>query len=359
MAIVAYNSPNKLIAGTGFPVRVNLSFGIEKPNARERELAKMHDIVFGDLRPDLLMDLSVDPLEPEPWTDVRYIFDGPIGILPHYTLFDEGRGLRAEDLLDRIESVTSRGINFITIHCTPTRQLFDEAKRVRSTPVTSRGGSIVIRDMLLNGRDRSIFADIFGEVCEIAHSTGAVLNLGTAFRSASVADGLDSIVEEEIRIQSSFVEIARAKHAQVVLEGPGHIRLLQISAYWDLIKHLDVIPMPLGPMVTDRYPADDHVSAAIGAAQLMALSRGGVINAITSVEHRGGVPNLAQTRQGLRTALVAAQAVSSSFSEEALLAEVAVANRRSEQQSCVLDIGEAGCSRCQRLCPLILSSYEV
>lgn len=355
---VSYNSPNRLRAGSALPVRVNLSFGLEMLEAAGRETAKIERLLSAETRPDLMMDLSVERADREPWQVARELFDGPLGLLPHYLLFSASEGLDPANLLARIESVFKRGINFITIHCTPTLGLFKRAKRERLTPITSRGGGIIVRDMLINGRSRSLFAQIFDDVCAIAAQYGGVINLGTAFRAASVADGLDAIVREETAIQAQFVQKARKLGVQVVLEGPGHIRLSELSDYWGMIAPLDVTPMPLGPIVSDRFSGMDHVASAIGAARFMSLSGGGIINAVTAAEHLGGVPNLRQMEEGLRAAQVAAQAASLDFDGTAFEAEAEVSRRRARLESCVLHSQDAGCSRCQRLCPLISASYS-
>lgn len=356
---VAYNSPNRLLAGSGVPVRVNMSFGLEAEHAGAREASKITRILGEPSPPDLLMDLSVEKMDPEPWQVARPLFAGPIGLLPHYLSFSETKGLDGDALLARTDHLLNHGVNFVTVHCSPTMALFERARRERLTPLTSRGGGIVIRDMLINNRSRSIFADIFDDICVIAAGYGAVINLGTAFRAASVAEGLDGVVRAELSIQADYVRRARAAGVAVVLEGPGHIRLEQIRDYWKAIEPLEVTPMPLGPIVSDRFAAMDHVASAIGAAHLMSLSHGGIVNAVTAAEHLGGVPNFRQMREGLRAAQVAAQAASISYDSDALEAEEAVSRRRSELESCVVDGQEAGCSRCQRLCPLVSTAYTV
>jgi phosphomethylpyrimidine synthase len=355
---VEYNSPNRLRAGSELPVRVNLSFGLEMLEAAGRETVKVERLLSGETRPDLMMDLSVERADREPWQVARELFDGPLGLLPHYLLFSASEGLDPADLLARIKAVFELGINFITIHCSPTLALFEQARRERLTPITSRGGGIVVRDMLINGRSRSVFAKIFDDICAIAAQYGGVINLGTAFRAASVADGFDAVSREEIVIQAQFVHRARALGVQVVLEGPGHIRLSDLSDYWAMIAPLGVTPMPLGPIVSDRYSGMDHVASAIGAARFMSLSRGGIINAVTAAEHLGGVPNLRQMEEGLRAAQVAAQAASLEFDCAAFEAEAEICRRRASLESCVLHTEDAGCSRCQRLCPLISASYS-
>jgi phosphomethylpyrimidine synthase len=350
---VRYNSPNRLCAGRGAPVRVNLSFGAAVLDADYRERRKMERLLNGPGRPDMLMDLSVVPLQKELWQSVRPQFAGPIGLLPHYVLFSERSGLDVKTLLTRINDVVRNGINFITIHGSPTRELIELARIKRQTPVTSRGGGIVIQDMHINQRRDNIFRLAFRDILDICAETGAVLNLGTTFRAASVWDGYDLVLKAELQSQAELIEAAKARGVHVVLEGPGHIRASQIHQYFASVSNFEVPLMPLGPIVTDVYPDGDHIASAIGAAMLMSLSHGGVINAVTPVEHLGGVPNLQQTRTGLTAALVAAQVASGTYCSEALELEQQVAFERAGAQSCVVGSPEPGCKRCSHVCPLV------
>jgi len=291
MNIITYNSPNKLQVGIGLPVRVNCSFGIENSINLEREIKKIDAVLTSDIPPDIIMDLSVITTNPELWQLVREKFDGPIGVLPHYLEFSDTLGLTANTLIKRIKELFEKGVNFITIHCSPTPELFSLAKQTRTTPVTSRGGGVIIRDMQLNNRSESIFSLIFDDICHLAKEFGVIINLGTTFRAASVVEGFDTVAQEELKVQSRFCQMAKQAGVGVVLEGPGHMALNQLHSYWEHIKHLNVPPMPLGPIVTDSYSGYDHIASAIGAAHFMMLSKGGIINSITAVEHKGGVPN--------------------------------------------------------------------
>lgn len=358
MTPITYNSPNRLVAGLGSPVRVNLGIGSERIGTTKRELDKVREILQSEHCPDMLMDLSVIDTGKELWQCIREYFTGPIGVLPHYLSFQDETGLDPGRLFDRLRCAIEGGVNFITVHCTPTPSLLNLAKQ-RLTPVTSRGGGLIIRDMLMRQRQRSVYAEIFTELCDLARQNHCVLNLGTAFRASSVADGLDEICVAEIREQSRYIELAHNAGVSVVLEGPGHIQLHQIEEYWKLIEPLRVVPMPLGPIVTDSDPDMDHVAAAIGAASIMQRSRGGIINAITSVEHQGGVPSLSLSLEGLRTARVAAQAASLTYCGTSLLAEEKVARLRAIGNSCVIGSKEPGCARCSTLCPLTALPYSL
>ena len=353
MKSITYNSPNKLIVGPCIPVRVNLSVGIEKIESVEREIKKIQAIMECNEPPDLMMDLSLVLTEKELWTSIRDEFYGPIGVVPHYAIFSDIIGLDVDTLLYRIKMLFKGGVNFITIHCTPSTELFLLAKETRYSPTTSRGGGIVIRDMVLNNRRKNIFSVLFEDICGLAKEFGAVINLGTTFRAASEAEGFDDVARQELVEQTKYCEAAEKSGVQVVLEGPGHISLGDLVNYYDQIKHMNAPPMPLGPIVTDNYSDLDHVAAAVGAANFMMISKGGIINAITSVEHRGGVPSLPHLLDGLKMAKLAAQIASLTYSEQAFKLENEIAKRRGKVQSCVLDSKNCGCSRCGHICPLV------
>lgn len=354
---VIYNSPNNLTAGYKIPVRVNLSIGMEFLHSFSRECKKIREILNQTNPPDLMMDLSLMLANKELWEVIREEFDGPVGVLPHYAIFDEETGLDKRELLERIDRLFQNGANFITIHCTPSLELFYLAKRNRSIPITSRGGGIVIRDMVINKRSFNIYELIFDDVCKISVKYGGVINLGTSFRSGSVADGFDQVAKEELMVQARFCRIAKAHGAQIVLEGPGHIPLNKIADYYNEIKALEVPSMPLGPIVSDSDGDLDHVSSAIGAAEFMMIAKGGIINAITAVEHKGGVPSQHHLMDGLKIAKLAAQIASSTYSDAAFKMEENISKIRGESESCILNSNSPGCSRCGRVCPLLIDKY--
>lgn len=357
MKLVEYNSPNKLIVGPYIPVRVNLSVGIENSDVLRREEAKVQAIIETVEPPDLIMDLSIVKSDRELWSSIRDVFLGPIGVVPHYAIFSDHLGLDINRLLERIGTLFEGGINFITIHCTPSLKLVELAKKTRYLPITSRGGGIIVRDMFLNNRIESIYSIIFEKICYLAKQYSAVINLGTTFRAASVAEGFDEVARQEIQDQTKYCEIAEKIGVQIVLEGPGHISLSDLNNYYDHIKHLNVPPMPLGPIVSDTNSEIDHIAAAVGAANLMMLTKGGVINSITSTEHRGGVPSLNQLIDGLKTAQLAAQIASLTYNKQAFEKEKIIARDRGRLKSCNLEQNNHGCSRCGKICPLRTENY--
>jgi phosphomethylpyrimidine synthase len=351
------------------PVRVNASIGLSKvtPQNLDSECKKIWAIRDSSYAPDLMMDLSIVRTAPEPWEMIRDDFGCPVGILPHYLCFDKHKGIDPTLLLARVHRLIDGGIGFITIHVSPTLELFRSATELRATPITSRGGSIIIRDMLLTNRTESVYVEIFDAIAIAAAHSGVVVNLGAAFRSSCIADGMDAVTLNELDIQEGYIRRARDLGASVVLEGPGHLTLSQAKQYVEHVASLDVPIMPLGPMVTDAFPSVDHITNAIGASFITAHAKGGIINTVTRVEHTGGVPNTRLILEALAAARVAAHSATISYHEPSKALDRSFSVSRASIQSCVLpnkddpsrlEMASPGCSRCGDLCPLVKSSYR-
>jgi len=354
----------KVKAGKGEPVCVNLSIGLNKLTKSSLifEQKKISRLLKQHFKADLMMDLSIVKASPEPWETLVLDFGGPVGIVPHYTIYKDKAGIDKSDLINRIRYTVQNGISFITIHASPTMDLFRLATEVRNTPIISRGGGIVIRDMLINNRKKSVYFEIFDTIVEIAAKSELVIHLGTSFRSSNISEGLDLVAKKELQIQKQLIERARVKGAQVVLEGPGHLMLSRIDEYMRITKDWNVPLMPLGPIVTDAFPGQDHIINAIGACYMMTLSKGGIINAVTRIEHQGGIPNASHLIEALRIAKIAAHAATLNYHKRSRLQDQKYSNSRENMKSCVVKLdmnsyfdtskGEVICNRCGHICPL-------
>ena len=358
---VIYRNADKLLTvGRGMPVRINVSVGLSDTSERSinNEREKVVKILNYKHQPDLIMDLSIMTTKWKPWQFLLDNFNGAVGILPHYEIFNEKFGINENELLDRIHLLFDKGISFITIHASPTIELFEIAKETRKLPVTSRGGGIVIRDMLINKRKENVYAKLFEQICKLAFEKGVIINLGTTFRSSNISEGMDIVSIEELKSQKKMIDRAHALGTQVVLEGPGHLILSKIDDYVDATKSWHVPLMPLGPIVSDNFPGLDHFTSAIGAAYMMTKSKGGIINAMTRIEHTGGVPQLNHIIEALDVARVAAHSATITYNPSSRLKDYKINKIRSEVRSCIasstnLSKTKEGCSRCGSVCPLI------
>lgn len=348
--------------GQDLPVAVNLSVGVAKPSkqAYETEVDKIERILNHARPPDLMMDLSTTRSAGELWPLLVERFGGPVGTVPHYIASEGNRILSPSRLLHHIEQLVQGGIGFLTIHASPTKRLIELASS-RLVPQTSRGGGIIIRSMLEGRRSKSVYRDILPELASLAAEHSVVINFGTAFRSANTTDGFDDVAREELVEHEGLIALAKSAGAAVALEGPGHLRLEEIEEYVRHATRYRVPLMPLGPIPSDAFPGIDHITNAIGAAYMMSKVKGGIINAVTRVEHLGGVPTVAHLLEALDAAHVAAHTATISYRPEARTVDRDYAVARADNQTCVVPsllsadevIVAPGCSRCGDLCPLL------
>lgn len=354
--IIEYNSKNSLKVGAGLPVRVNASIGLAKSSSYhlEKEKYKIIKLLERTNKPDLFMDLSICNYHKELWAFLLDVFEGPVGAIPHYLAFDDKRGLDKTLLLERIHNLAESGISFITVHATPNTDLINAAISSRGLPVTSRGGNIILKDMCINSRKNSLYAELFEDICAIALKHNVVINLGTTFRSASVVDGLDAPFCAEVKAQRYFIDRALNIGVKIVLEGPGHLSMSSIDKYIRITKGYNVPLMPLGPIITDSYPGLDQYSSAIGAAYMMYKAKGGIINSVTSIEHKGGLPTAKHLFEAVDAATVAAHSASLTYNKQSYEKEKTIRRIRAMNKSCLTSPTKGnGCARCSDLCPLV------
>ena len=81
---------------------------------------------------------------------------------------------------------------------------------------------------------------------------------------------------------------ARKKDVQAFIEGPGHVPLNKIKENMERqIEKCHEAPFyTLGPLVTDIAPGYDHITSAIGAAQIGWLGTA-MLCYVTPKEHLG------------------------------------------------------------------------
>jgi phosphomethylpyrimidine synthase len=352
--------------GGNLLIKVNTSIGMSNSLNLKQELEKVTQLSSIGYRPDTLMDLSTVRSKTPLYKYAIDIFGGPVGTLPHYICFDHKHGLNLELFMNELETQAKAGVSFMTLHLTPRKDLYEKAKATRLTPVTSRGGGLILKDMYLNNRDENVLSLHFHDILSIFKKYGITLSIGTTFRPATTVDALDEVQIEEIKLQNEYISIAKSVGVQVLMEGMGHAPLDKISEYTKLIKQVHDIPvMPLGPITTDAAVGEDHISSAIGAAFMGYLGGADLINSVTREEHTGGVPTFEAILEGLRAARIAAHSVNITRYPKLDRLEQNTSEVRGENYTCVVEGGlfqqstrlrfSMGCSRCGDLCPLLFN----
>lgn len=365
-ACVSYihHDEHPLLVGPQMLLKVNTNIGVSDATDIEVELRKLKCLTEIKYAPDTMMDHTYVPVKRPLWKYMVEEFRGPIGTLPHYSTFDTERGIDRENLLETIEEMAQGGVSFMTLHPTATISLLEIAKTCRKIPTTSRGGAVILKDAILNNRVENIFADNFEDILNIFKKYNMTLSVGTTFRPACINEALDFVQLEEIKQQKRFVDLAKSKGVNVMMEGIGHISLEMIPVYCNLIKSHNVPLMPLGPMPTDATIGFDHVTAAIGATVTALNGNVGIINSVTREEHTGNVPSDESIIEGLKTARVVAHSINVARFPKYREIDNAIAYNRANSRSCVIKGGifadetikedGEGCSRCRYECPLTI-----
>lgn len=274
-----------------------------------------------------------------------------VATVPIYSVSTRRGRIDPSELLETVIEQIEGGVGLITIHPTPTRRLIAQARR-RLVPWTSRGGGLVIRDLLLSEEEENVYMRILPSLIQIARRHGTVVSIGAAFRSANIFDANDDVQRSEIRLQLELADYISEHGVGVILESPGHARPSEIRAIARRLRPSGYPIMPLGPIPTEIAVGFDHVAGAIGATLMGILGCAHILAAVTRQEHTGDIPTLESTIEAIETARVAAHIIdleTIGADEE----DLSIATLRAKSHSCVAGSRRMGCHRCGYACPLL------
>jgi phosphomethylpyrimidine synthase len=356
------HSRNPMLLGSRALLKVNTIVGVSDDSQFDTEIKKVRAIAHLTYAPDSMMDLSFASLKNPLWKYMVKELDIPVGVLPHYSVFNQEKGIDKNALMEIIDEMGSYGVNFMTLHLTSVLNLLETAHSCRKIPTTARGGWITLKDAIINKRKVNIFVDNFDEILQLFLKYNMTLSVGTTFRPARISEALDAVQMEEIKLQSEYITYAKEKGVNVIMEGVGHLPLSRIQEYCSCIKPINTPLMTLGPIPTDATIGFDHVSSAIGATVIAMYGNLGVINSITREEHTGKIPSEDSIIEGLKSARVVAHSINLMRFEKYKAIDNAIADNRELSKTCVVNGGifnvtidiptREGCDRCRHMCPL-------
>ena len=300
--------------GKGLTTKVNANLGTSpyKPNVKT-ELKKLKIAI--DFGTDTVMDLSIGGDLRKTRKLIIHQCPVPVGTVPIYEAsvnaekkYGSLLKMGAEDMFEILEQQANDGVDFFTIHAGVTRKNVSLlSKRKRIAGIVSRGGAIMSYWMK-HKKQQNPFFEYFDRVLEIAHRHDITLSLGDGLRPGSIFDANDKAQEAELKTLGELARRARKAHVQVMIEGPGHVRLDKIKENILLEKKLcDNAPFyVLGPLVTDIASGYDHITSAIGGA--IAASYGAdFLCFVTPAEHLR-LPSIDDVKQGVIASRIAAHA---------------------------------------------------
>jgi phosphomethylpyrimidine synthase len=259
---------------------------------------------------DTVMDLSTGP---DIHTTREWIIRNspvPIGTVPIYQALEKVDGspeeLTWELYRDTIVEQAEQGVDYMTVHAgVLLRYVPMTAERV--TGIVSRGGSIMAAWCLAHHRESFLY-EHFEELCEIFAAYDVAFSLGDGLRPGCLADANDEAQLAELRTLGELTRVAWEHDVQVMIEGPGHVPLDKIRENVDLEREwCDDAPFyTLGPLTTDVAPGYDHITSAIGAANIGWYGTA-MLCYVTPKEHLG-LPDRDDVKQGVIAYKIAAHA---------------------------------------------------
>jgi phosphomethylpyrimidine synthase len=336
-------------AGHACPTLVMALVGTSSVRDHASQVEKIDALNSMKDGPDIISDLSIATSTTPLW---RHIIGSghPAATLPVYTVTRDGPFIEPERLLDVALGQMEDGVGLLTIHPTPTRDIIF-ASRSRLTPWTSRGGGLIIRDLLARNDQENAYLKILPELVCSAKKHGTVLSLGASFRSANIFDSMDKAQIAEIDLQIQLASSISRAGVGVIIESPGHARPKDIQACAKLLASSGFPIMPLGPMPTDAAIGFDHVAAAIGATIMGMEGAAHILAAVTREEHTGGIPTISSTLEAVAAARVAAHVIDIHRLDATGL-DAEIVRKRVEARTCIAGKATSGCIRCGTTCPL-------
>ncbi|PRW63569.1 phosphomethylpyrimidine synthase ThiC [Actinopolyspora mortivallis] len=295
-----------MIIGKNFLVKVNANIGNSAVTSSvEEEVEKM--VWASRWGADTIMDLSTGSRIHETREAILRNSPVPIGTVPIYQAMEkvgDPAELTWETYRDTVIEQCEQGVDYMTVHAgVLLRYVPMTAQRV--TGIVSRGGSIMAAWCLAHHRESFLY-EHFSELCEILRSYDVTFSLGDGLRPGSIADANDRAQFAELETLGELTHIAREHGVQVMIEGPGHVPMHKIAENVRREEELcgEAPFYTLGPLATDIAPAYDHITSAIGAAE---IGRAGtaMLCYVTPKEHLG-LPNRDDVKAGVIAYKIAA-----------------------------------------------------
>ncbi|WP_410789384.1 phosphomethylpyrimidine synthase ThiC [Kribbella sp. C-35] len=298
-----------MIIGKKFLVKVNANIGNSAVSSSvEEEVEKL--VWATRWGADTVMDLSTGKNIHETREWILRNSPVPIGTVPLYQALEKVKGdpaaLSWEVYRETVIEQCEQGVDYMTVHAGVLLRYVPLTAR-RITGIVSRGGSIMAAWCLAHHQESFLYTH-FAELCEILREYDVTFSLGDGLRPGCIADANDEAQFAELRTLGELTRIAWEHDVQVMIEGPGHVPMHKIAENVRLEEELcgEAPFYTLGPLATDVAPAYDHITSAIGAAQIGWLGTA-MLCYVTPKEHLG-LPDRDDVKTGVITYKIAAHA---------------------------------------------------
>ena len=323
-----------IVVGQPSRIKVNANIGTSPLcNCLHTEKRKL--AVALEAGADTVMDLSIAGDLDAIRTGMLAACPRPLGTVPMYSvgqqILDNDRdiaSMQPDDLFAEIEKQARQGVDFMTVHCGLTKRGAEMAvKQDRVMGVVSRGGSMLARWMLENGKENPLL-EYFDRLIDVCRQFNVTLSLGDGLRPGAGVDAGDAAQWEEVITLGRLAKYALEQGVQCMIEGPGHVPMNQVRTQIQGLKRLtNNAPLyVLGPLCCDSAPGYDHIAGAIGGA--LGVEAGvDFLCYLTPAEHLT-LPNEEDVRAGVMASRVAAH-----------VGEVALGRERAVRREATMNAG--------------------
>ncbi len=298
-----------MIIGRNFLVKINTNIGNSAvASSIDEEVEKMRwSVKWGG---DTLMDLSTGKNIHQTREWILRNCPVPVGTVPIYQALEKVGGrpeaLTWEIFRDTLVEQAEQGVDYFTIHAGVLLRYIPLTAR-RMTGIVSRGGSIMAKWCLHHHKENFLHTH-WDEICDLMAAYDVSFSIGDGLRPGSIADANDEAQFGELKTQGELTKRAWERGVQVMCEGPGHVPLHLIPE--NMEKQLEwchEAPFyTLGPLTTDIAPGYDHITSAIGAANI-GWHGCAMLCYVTPKEHLG-LPDRDDVRAGVIAYKIAAHA---------------------------------------------------
>jgi phosphomethylpyrimidine synthase len=298
-----------MIIGRNFLVKINGNIG---NSAVSSGIGEEVDKMTWGIRwgADTIMDLSTGKHIHETREWIVRNSPVPIGTVPIYQALEKVDG-KAEELTwelfrDTLIEQAEQGVDYFTIHAGVLLRYVPMTAN-RMTGIVSRGGSIMAKWCLAHHKENFLYTH-FEDICQIMKAYDVSFSLGDGLRPGSGWDANDDAQLGELKTLGELTQIAWKHDVQTMIEGPGHVPMQLIKENMDKqLEWCDEAPFyTLGPLTTDIPPGYDHITSAIGAAQIGWYGTA-MLCYVTPKEHLG-LPNKDDVKAGIMAYKIAAHA---------------------------------------------------
>lgn len=306
------NRDKKIFAGDGESPVVLASIGASNETDRfETELAKAQ--IAKEYGADIVIDHTLLPTYNDMHKRIIDSVDLPLSTIAVYdraadVLYGGKSYFSEDDVLKGIEEKGKMGVDMITVHASALKEdlhYFKSSHRI--IPCTSRGGTMVFKNINATGKENFYFT-YFDDILKIANRYHITLSLGCVFRPASIYDAVHNNRKywNELKVNAVLAQRAINAGVGVMVEGIGHCPINLIPEV--VKKSIEVVKVPYRVLTvaTDCGLGYDHVTSAIAISSAV-FAGANFVTAVSRSEHLG-LPSVEDVKEAVIAAKIAAHA---------------------------------------------------